>query len=93
MIANIDAWIASVRAHDAGATLIGCTIIDRGSDDPDRATVNAHIRTVADFDAVVDLAVDARLSDAADQAFFNGDAVHLTTEGYAVVAELVAAVI
>lgn len=85
---NIDTWIASVRAADAGAIIGGCTIIDRGADDADRATVNTHIRTTADFDFVVDLAADARLSDAADTTYYQADAVHLTPTGYGVAAEL-----
>jgi lysophospholipase L1-like esterase len=43
----------------------------------------------AGADAVVDVASDSRLSDPTNTTYFNGDTVHLTDAGYAVVAGLV----
>ena len=91
VIADIDTALAALRSHDPGATLIGATIFDRQNDDPDRAAVNAHILGSADFDQVVDLAGDARLSDASDPTYFDADLIHLTQAGNGVVAELMAA--
>lgn len=92
VIGDIDAWIAAVRAADVGAVLVGCTILPRvdfdAGEEPIRQAVNAHIRTAAAFNFVVDLAAEARLANPADGAIY-GDGIHPTDAGYAILAELV----
>jgi lysophospholipase L1-like esterase len=89
--ADIDAWIAAVRAGHAGVILAGCTILPSGllmgAKEAARIEVNAHIRDVADFDFATDLAADPRLADPGDAAIY-GDGIHPTNAGYAIVAQL-----
>ncbi len=86
-------WTSTNRARVAV-----CTIIARSSFDATKETyrqsVNTSIRNnYAGFaDVLVDLADDARLSDAEDATYFS-DGVHLTNTGYGVVADLVYAAI
>jgi lysophospholipase L1-like esterase len=93
--ADIDSYISAVRAHDAGAIIIGCTIIARTSFNATQnaliVTINDHIKVTADFDRVVDLAADARFSDGTDTTYYNADGIHLNDTGYGVVAGLVRA--
>lgn len=56
-----------------------------------RAALNAAIRTSSHWDAVADLAADARLSDATNLTYFEADQLHLKTAGAAVGAEHVRA--
>jgi lysophospholipase L1-like esterase len=53
----------------------------------DRLAVNVNIRTnYATFaDALMDIGADASLQDPTNTTYFNGDKVHLTTTGYALV--------
>lgn len=94
---DIASYIAAVRAHDAGAVIFGNTIIARDpfnpSQDAEIAEVNDWIKNTADFDHVVDLTADSRLSNATNATYFDGDGIHLTDTGYGVVAGLVRAAI
>jgi len=60
--------------------------------DAQRNAVNAWLRENWDehFDALADVAADARLSDPTDVEYFHSDGVHLVAGGAAVVAEIVA---
>jgi lysophospholipase L1-like esterase len=93
--ADIDSFISAVRAHDAGAIIIATTIIAREPFNPTQdaliVTINDHIKVTADFDRVVDLAADARLSDGTDTTYYDADGIHLNDTGYGVVADLVRA--
>lgn len=94
---DIASYIAAVRAHDSGAVIFGNTIIARDpfnpTQDAEIAEVNDWIKNTADFDHVVDLAADSRLSDATNATYFYSDGIHLTDTGYGVVASLVRAAI
>lgn len=93
--ADIDSWISSVRAADAGAIIIGCTILTRSDltagEETIRGAVNTHITGTADFDHTVDLAGISNLSDETNTTYFDGDEVHLTDAGYLEVATAVRA--
>jgi lysophospholipase L1-like esterase len=95
LIAAFDQMIS--RAHDHGIKVYGATIMPFGGfrnyDTPEREaarqTVNAWIRSSGRFDAVIDFdavardpANPSRLSDAVDQ----GDNLHLSAAGYAIIA-------
>lgn len=55
------------------------------------AEYNALIReNAAGADIVVDLALEKRLSDSTDLSYFASDYIHMTDEGYALVAETIA---
>jgi lysophospholipase L1-like esterase len=83
----------------AGFRVVVCTMIARGSFDATQNTYrdefNASVRTnYLDYaDDLCDLALDARLANVADTAYFDADTVHLNNTGYGVVAELVKAII
>lgn len=98
LIAAYDQMIT--RAHDHGIKVYGATIMPfagfKSYDTPEREaarqTVNAWIRTGGRFDAVIDFDAVARdpenpvkLSAAVDQ----GDNLHLSAEGYRIIAESV----
>lgn len=76
----------------AGWKVVAFTLIPRGDDVPGnttRTTVNTWIRTQsASYDALVDVAADARLQDFTNLIYYDPDQVHLTAAGYAVVAAL-----
>jgi lysophospholipase L1-like esterase len=92
VIADMDAWIAAVRAADPAAVPVGCTVLPRidytADEEAVRQAVNAHIRLGANFGFVIDLAADPRLGSPGNAAIY-GDGVHPTDAGYAIVAELV----
>lgn len=79
----------------AGFKVILCTVIDdQGADSTGfTAKQNAYnalaVANTAGADLVVQLHLDARLSDASNATYFNADKIHLTDAGYAVVAQLV----
>lgn len=91
--ADIDSYIAAVRAHDAGAIIIGNTILPRdpfnASQDTIIAEVNTYIKNSADFDFTIDVAADSRLDDSTDLTYYDADTIHLNDTGYGIVAELV----
>lgn len=98
--ATYNAIVAYCQARQsAGYSVVVITILPRSAFDPTkeaiRVAVNADI--VANYatfaDGLVNVAADARLDDFTDTTYFLGDQTHLTTAGYAVVAELVAAVV
>ena len=93
VIADINTYIANIRAGDAGAKILFITILPRvpfnGTQDGYIAGVNAHIISGAAHDGYIDAASDARLDDAADTTYYDPDGIHLNDAGYAVLAELV----
>lgn len=89
-------WTYTARARRSGWELWVCTVIDTnpiGFSDAIRLEANGYIRAEAGANgcSVIDLAADSRLSARADTTYFHSDQVHLTTAGYAVVADIVKA--
>lgn len=78
-----------------GCKLVACTVIPRGDSTAPKNVIrddfNAWLRTNYSTYAthLVDLAADSRLQDTGNTTYFDADTIHLTTAGYAVVAELV----
>jgi lysophospholipase L1-like esterase len=93
IIAAMDTWIAGRQGE--GATVYVCTITPTSDFDGTETTrwnaVNTHIRSTATHNGYIELALDARLSNPANTTYYQGDALHLTEAGHAVVAELVSA--
>ena len=91
-------WIYVARARRSGWEVWVCTVIDTnpiGFTNGDRLTANGYIAAEAAANGcqVIDLAADARLATRTNLTYFSGDEIHLTTVGYGVVAELVAAAV
>lgn len=90
---------ASAGWASNGCKLVACTVIPRGDSsapkDAIRDDFNDWLRSnYTDYAThLVDLAADSRLQDTGNTTYFDADTVHLTTAGYAVVAELVGAAI
>ena len=84
--ADIDTYIASIRAADAGAIVIGLTILPStnfsGPEPGRRGNVNTHILTTANFDFTVDIASNINLTDPNDATYY-ADGIHLTDAGNA----------
>lgn len=92
VFADLSTRWAARRAD--GYKVIACTIIARGTltggQETQRQGLDTLIRGAgSQYDALCDLAADARLSDSADTTYYSGDTTHLTTTGYGVVAGLV----
>jgi lysophospholipase L1-like esterase len=91
-LANMTTYIAARRAAVPGLRVIVLNLIDRASDAPSWAVqkpiFNAGLSGVG-ADVVVDVAGDARLSNHLNATYFNGDGIHLTAAGEAVIWELV----
>ena len=87
--ADIDSWIASIQAHDAGAILVGLTILPRtdfsAGEELIRVAVNNHILNTASFDHTVDVANATNLTDATNTTYYS-DGVHPTDAGAAILA-------
>lgn len=91
---NIRIWIAAVKAANPAQKVILCTEIDSqealsvaNNWSTVRLALNTLIRAnAAGADAICDLAADSRLSDATNAIWFNGDKIHLTPNGDAIVA-------
>jgi lysophospholipase L1-like esterase len=97
-IANFKTYCQARR--NAGAIVVAGTWPKNGyypALDADRLTYNAEITNGANigvyWDAVVNFDSDARLMNPANATYFQGDQLHYTDAGYAVIAELVAAVV
>lgn len=95
---------AAQRYVAAGLQLVICTLADSQAPtnpadyETQRQTFNAYIRSNATATGylVADLAADSRIGDVGDAnnlTYFNADKVHMTNAGYAVVAEIVNAVL
>lgn len=78
--------------------IIACTAFadgaHSGAQNTARQTANASLRAdPSNYDALVDLDADPRLSDPNDLTYFNADHEHLNDAGYAVMAELIRPVV
>lgn len=82
-----------------GCKLVACTVIPRVDSTAPKNAIrddfNAWLRTNYSTYAthLVDLAADSRLQDTSNTTYFDGDGIHLTAAGYAVVAELIEAAV
>ena len=93
--ARLQTWCQAVKG--AGFKVVVCTIIARndaawsGAKETERLALNTSINGLSSTyqDAIVDLAADARLSNANDATYFAAAKLHITTAGHAVVAGLV----
>lgn len=94
--ANLQSYWSSRRA--AGYEVVAFTILPAsavsGGNETARLAVNALIRGDATkYDALADIAADARLQNTADLTYFQADGVHPTAAGAAVMADIAAAAI
>lgn len=93
VIADITAVCNSIKTAHPTCKLVVCTIIARGTytagQETYRLAVNTSINASHTYcDYVLDLAADARLSNANDTTYYNADKVHLNDTGYGVVKDL-----
>lgn len=96
---NIILHCNSIRATNIDIVLAGLTMLTNGAmtapQNTIRQTVNAWILSSGLFDVTVNIAADSRLSNSSDTTYFSTaeqpSAVHLSSAGYAVIAELVGA--
>jgi len=90
--ADLDTWIASIRAADSGAIIGHGTILESTGFDSGEETIRGEVNDYIDgttgsidLDFYIDTAAISDLTDASDTEFFV-DGVHPTTAGYAALA-------
>ncbi len=90
-LANVNTWIAQARTGGWDVMLATVPPTTNVTANPIILQFNTHLRdniaTMSDF-PVVELAAHASLSNPANATFYDGDGIHLTDAGYAVVAGL-----
>lgn len=88
--ASIKAYSDTLRT--AGMKVVVCTLQKFPNNDAERLACNAQIATDAShYDAIADLAADARLSDHTNTTYYTSDQVHLMDAGYAVAGGIIQA--
>lgn len=87
---NLSMW---QKTRAAGKYAIAFTMLPRtdfnGTQEAYRVAFNTAVRDAsAEYDALVDVAIQPELDDASDATYFSVDGVHLVNAGYAVIAGL-----
>jgi lysophospholipase L1-like esterase len=97
VISDFHTYCANRKTANPTRKIVVLTMLPRGAPyEATRATINADIRDAGNvgvyWDAVADVAADPDL-ETINATYYNGDNLHLTTAGYAIVANLVRAAI